>query len=503
MNITEKDGVTVINTDNMDAPTAGNSLYDSRERVSLAYSGNDEQNMVTIVFIAYNRLEKTKKSMGYLLKYTNHIKYKLLLLDNGSTDGTLEFFKTVEHPNKKIYHITKNIGLGFGGDFIRNEVTTKYIVWCANDAYPTKNWLDNLLACMESDETIAQAVPMSSNMSNLQNPNLKFNSLEAMQKQAALFNKTSDPRKWQERLKTFGVIVIRRMSAARLIGDGDSGFFHDFADDDFGLRILRAGYKQIVCGDTFTHHDHYHSVENDPIQFQKSLETGRENFKEKHHGLDAWIDMLNYETNLLNLGTYQQNNSNILGIDPLCGIPLLEIRNKFKLNGHFNTNLYGFTTNAKHYHDLSFVCDGHVNCDRINFLYECYSKNSFDIVFLGNYLNSYPEPFKLLENLIEMIVDGGQLFIKLKNTLDVTSFLATIGLTNVFHDEILTHINIDDINAFLTKLNIANIKINSTLINIDKDTKNIIDSNISNIKYAEKEYLKRMYVKEYLICIKK
>jgi putative glycosyltransferase len=49
--------------------------------------------LVTVCFQAYNHLEdQTKMAIHALLQYTQNVDYELILIDNGSTDGTLEFF---------------------------------------------------------------------------------------------------------------------------------------------------------------------------------------------------------------------------------------------------------------------------------------------------------------------------------------------------------------------------------------------------------------------------
>lgn len=277
-----KDNIVIVNTDNITAPTEGSDLYESRKNVEEAFLNSDGCE-VTIFLIAYGRIEKTKKALEYLMKYTSHINFKLILCDNGSVDNneTLELFKSVQHKNKTILHITKNVGAMFAATKALKMVDTKFIAIVANDAYVTKNWLDNLLACMKSDDKIAHVAPMSSNISNGQDPKLVFKNLDEMQKKASEFNKVSDPKKWFEKVRLFGVAYLYRTTVVDLIGLFDPGFFHDFADDDINVRFLRSGYKQVLCGDTFIHHEHYHDVENNQEKFKTSLDIGRQNFQDK------------------------------------------------------------------------------------------------------------------------------------------------------------------------------------------------------------------------------
>lgn len=488
------DKIVILNTDDMEAPKledTGDIFSNRGQAVNQTY-----ENKLTIVIQAYNRIDKLRNCIKYYQEYTSHIEHDLFLVDNGSEPEVLELFKSIEHPNKTIYRVTKNIGALYPAKYFTHNIRSEYYVLIADDAYVTKNWLDNLFTCIESDEKIARVVPMSSNMSNMQDPGLRFNSLEEMQEKAAKFNHKSDPTKWQERIRSFGVVVITRMLVQNFYVQGDLGFYYDFSDDDGCLRIARAGYKQIVCGDTFIHHDHYHQNENDPVKHNTSLQKGRECFVKKYYGLDAWVDLLNYEISLINLARYSKNNSNVLGIDCLCGIPLLEIRNRFKAKGHFNTNLYAFTTQAKHYHDLLFVTEGKVQCDRVNYINDYYPKSAFDVVILGEYINKYPETLKVLETALDLLVPGGQLLVKLKNTLDVKTFLALMGSKKDFHKEIYTHLMVDDFMGFLSNYGVSNVNINHLKESLDYN---------SNVELKAKLGLvfNDVVIKESYICITK
>ena len=80
-----------------------------------------------------------------ILKYSSDFKFELILLDNGSTDGTLEYFKEVPFNRKRIYHVTKNVGSL--APFPKIDWNGRYLAFIPNDTYVTKKLageLDNL-----------------------------------------------------------------------------------------------------------------------------------------------------------------------------------------------------------------------------------------------------------------------------------------------------------------------------------------------------------------------
>lgn len=296
--MSENGNIQIINTNSLTSPVEADNLYISRKN---AYEnllpGIPE---VTVFVVAYNRLEKTKRCVSSILKYTEGIDYELLLVDNGSEDETLEYFQSVPYPRKRIIRITKNLGSQYALNLAMRSFSGRYFVQVTNDVVVTKNWLSNLLCCMESDPQTGMVTPGSSNISNLQEIPLTFSSYEEMQEKAAAYNQ-SDPWKWEQRLRLITIVLVIKRELIEQIGMIDRGFYHDFSDDDFSVRVRRAGYKLMLCLDTFVHHDHdfRHGEDKDMQKFRCSLEKGRKNFFDKYHGLDSWDDMSDYEEYLI------------------------------------------------------------------------------------------------------------------------------------------------------------------------------------------------------------
>ena len=140
--MTEDNRLQIIDTSHLSPPTAANDLYASRKNVyERLLDGSPE---VTICVLAFNRLDKTKRCVESVLKYTEGVSYELLLVDNGSTDETLDYFRSVQCPCKKILHITKNLGAQYATNLAMRSFSGQYFVLVVNDAVVTKNWLSNL-----------------------------------------------------------------------------------------------------------------------------------------------------------------------------------------------------------------------------------------------------------------------------------------------------------------------------------------------------------------------
>lgn len=506
-NIINDDKIFIIDTDNINAPEVGNDLYKSRENVYKNFLEEDSK-IATIVVQGYNRLEKTKYCVECVLKYTKHIDYELILIDNGSSDQTFEFFKSVDYHDKKVIRITKNIGSVFG--YLKHAFLFfrgKYLVGVPNDIYVTSNWLENLLKCIESDNKIGWVVPMSSNVSNLQDPNLQFKSLYEMQNVAKDFN-VSNPLKWEKRLRLVNTVTIFKREILDIVGKYDVGFFHDFSEDDYSIRLRRMGYKLILCGDTFVHHDHdFRNLEGkDPIVYQKSLDMGRENFREKYHDLDAWEDILNFESNLIGMLSKPKKSSKkikILGVDVKCGTPILEIENFLIRNSLKRYISSAFTTQAKYYLDLQTVCNGEVWCDRIEYIQDCINHYKYDYIIIGEDISSYKNPIKLLEILIKCSNKGAKILFKLKNYNDIDRFIAKYQNISSYKKDCSLDFSIDNLLDYLRSMQSMNINIKTEIYDIDKDGIERIKMIIKEIQPNSniEEIIEKIIVKNYFVCI--
>jgi GT2 family glycosyltransferase/SAM-dependent methyltransferase len=445
--------IITLDTNDLSPASPKNGLWENRLNAYYQYDAPGVP-LVSIYIIGYNRIEKTKRAVGYVLKYTTDIDYELILIDNGSSDDTLDFFKSVEHPKKVIIHVTKNLGAGYSFHTVLNVFKGKYLVGVSNDIYVTQNWLSNSLKCLESDPRIGFIEPVSSNVSNLQQHDFTFKDFDEMQEKAAKFN-VSDPSKWEERMRLISILAVFRREILDIVGIGDPAFVHDFSEDDMCARIRRAGYKLVLCKDTWIHHDHdfRHLEDKTAETFQATLESGRAIYKEKYWGIDAWDDMSNFEFNLLEPvdgHTFADTTKiSALCVDVKCGTPILEIRNRLRRRGMTVAQSFAFTTQAKYYLDLQ-TTGAEVVCDRSEFIQAHYSNNGFDIVAIGDPINTYPTPMMLLQQLYNFVKPGGLLLFKVCNTDDFNAFLRTTGLGGTSDGDLPVVMDLNEVKRRLT-----------------------------------------------------
>lgn len=436
-----------INTDQIEQPAVGSDLFSNRAAMAEMQqrSGTSE---VSIIIQGYNRLEKTRRCVESVLAYTADVDYELILLDNGSEDATLEYFQSVSHGEKTVIHITKNLGAAFPNSVLNLNKLGRFICSLPNDLIVTPHWMRNLLTCMKSDERIGMVNPVSSNTSNLQCVELPYQNDREMWEKAGKFNR-SDPQKWEDRLRLITLGSLYRKEALMATGwpIGDVGFFHDFGDDDITFRIRRMGYRTVLAGDTWVCHDHdlRCGEGKDLVEFQKSLDIGRENFREKFFGVDAWEDVNNFYIPYLPHFPKPSitGRAQILGVDTRCGTPILDVKNWLRTFGVFDTDLSAFTQDPKYWLDLKTICRGPVVCDREEFLVDSFPGEAFDYVVVDRPINRYHEPAKMLRDLFSLCKKGGYLVCRLENAYSFREYLHLLGQSDVFNPDYSLNIPVE------------------------------------------------------------
>lgn len=394
------------------------------------YLNRGEKFLVSIFIPVYNKLEYTKRCLESLYRHTDLKKYpcELILLNDGSTDGTEEYFKTLGV--RKVLTLKKNVKTMIFSLMYR-VCEGKYAVFVNNDTILTENWLDNLLACIQSGPDIISAVPSTPNTSNHQSMREELTPENAEKK--AKDHNHSDPLLWEERTRLMPVIALYDMDKVDEIGFADRFFFTmEFWDDDFSLRARRAGYKQILCRDTWCYH--FGSVSGGADQAKnRTLERGRELFLWKNQ-VDAWGRDFCYNLylqDILNATVVDQPSEvAILGIDVGFGDEIRQLKNELrKQKKNIRISLL---VSEKQYKDDMNSCASIISAADSGFdVHRYIPDGSYQYIYIGNDLTFYSGFAELLKSAKEHLSRDGILifyvcnpyYYKLKQGLEQKSLL--------------------------------------------------------------------------------
>lgn len=366
--------------------------------------------LVSIVVLAYNHLEFTKKCINSILKYTEDVNYELILVNNGSTDDTMNYFNSFN--DVKIIDIKNNVRAanGFNEGIFYSE--GKYIAGVCNDFIFSYNWLSNLIKCIESDDKIGYVSPGANLISNYQQINLEFNNEEEMHIKAREYNK-SDSSKWEERVRLLPCVLMCKAELLKKIGGYDPVYYYgEFGDDDISFRIRRLGYKLVYAGDTFTYHFGHLTSKKAQIQ-NNSLGLSKQIFINRY-GIDSWIEGM-FNPHITKAVNYKLKNViRILGINTFCGGTTLQIKNSFRKININDVKITSFTEKIKYVQDLKTVSD-HVYYDNLENMNSYINNEKFDYIILENGLEYHKNLNIILNELHQLLKHGGQMIINIFN----------------------------------------------------------------------------------------
>ncbi|AQS58811.1 glycosyltransferase family 2 protein [Desulforamulus ferrireducens] len=355
--------------------------------------------LVTIIVLAYNHLSYTKQCIESLYQYTSHIDFELITINNGSTDGTEEYFNSL--PNTKKISFPENMGVCKAINYGIRMAQGKYTLNLSNDIVVTYNWLDNLLTCMESDEKIGMVVPVCNSTSNYQQITLKYSSLTEMQQRAKEYN-VSNSQLWEERLRLVTYTCLFRTDLLQRLGGFDEDFNPGAFDDDaISFTIRRLGYKLILAKDTFVHH--FGSITFKAEYAKNNLLQKNKILFFKKFGVYSWQATF-IDQNVLQLLSYKgQDNINILGIGMSYGATLLQIKNICQRHGSKNIKLYYLSEQKQNLTDLKTICEFCVHTDTDNLL-SYFGDRLYDYIIVeseSNKLKNIDELFSRLAGLLK------------------------------------------------------------------------------------------------------
>ncbi|WP_270428174.1 glycosyltransferase family 2 protein [Fusobacterium mortiferum] len=106
---------------------------------------------VSVIIVNYNTLELTKNTIESVFEKTEGLNYEVILVDNASTDGSVEFFE--DNYKNKIIFIKNNENLGFGKANNKGiEISKgKYIFLLNSDTLLMNNAIKILFDFMEKN----------------------------------------------------------------------------------------------------------------------------------------------------------------------------------------------------------------------------------------------------------------------------------------------------------------------------------------------------------------
>lgn len=238
---------------------------------------------ISIIILTWNCLDYTKRCLDTLRQHTDLDRHDVIIVDNGSTDGTVEFLRSLDW----IRLIQNDTNLGFvkGNNIgIRHSDPHSDILLLNNDIEIAQDgWLETLKqAAYTSDDIGIVGCRLTWPDGRLLHAGT-FMPVDTMWGQQ-IGGLEQDVNQYNRIRDVDGIVFacayIKREVIDR-IGLLDEDYVSYFEDTDYCLKAQQAGFRVVCCGQvTLTHHQNVSTAEN-KVSFSRLFETSQATFKYK------------------------------------------------------------------------------------------------------------------------------------------------------------------------------------------------------------------------------
>ena len=394
----------------------------------------------SIIILTYNQLTYTKECINSIKQYTRP-DYEIIVVDNASTDGTVEWLKKQVDTTA----IFNDENKGFAGGCNQGILKScgDVLVLLNNDTIVTPRWLDNMLVCLNSSDKIGAVGVYSNTAGANQNilTNYNYYNLHEIISFAENFN-ISNRKRWEERIRLCGFCFAVKKTVVNEVGLLDEQFFPGYyEDDDYCFRIRQSGYKLMLCGDTFIHHhgnisfkkdaDHSKVITSEFLENRKRF-VEKWGFNPSYHGFIRFdvINLMNQKERLRNI--------RVLEIGCACGATLLKIKHVFPHAQVFGIEINQYAANTAR--DFADIIVGDI--EKID-MDGNYPYNYFDYILIPGVLEHLVDPWKIITKIKKYLKPDGHVIANIPNVMHFSIIYQLLfGMWNYDNETILdkTHL---------------------------------------------------------------
>jgi len=260
---------------------------------------------LSVIVVSRNVVDLTRQCLASIYENTKEIAFEVILVDNGSTDGSPEM---VEREFPKVRLIRNAVGRGLARANNQGLEISKgrYLLTLNSDTVVQPGALDRLVQFMDEHPDAGGATPKLVLPGGHPHPvfcgkipTLKSELLDAM---SALHTRIADAlpavryetnmdfeKTQQVPCILWGTALVVRREAYESIGNQDPRFFVYCEDVDWSMRLVKAGWKLYYVADAVVVHYGGQSTKQTSVEMHAQLIRSKCRLIQKHYGLAAGL----------------------------------------------------------------------------------------------------------------------------------------------------------------------------------------------------------------------
>jgi GT2 family glycosyltransferase/2-polyprenyl-3-methyl-5-hydroxy-6-metoxy-1,4-benzoquinol methylase len=208
---------------------------------------------VSIVMLTFNRLDLTRDAVASLQRSTRQ-PHELILVDNGSSDGTPDYLAGLARDGVRVILNPANRGVPAGWNQGLQQANGDCLAVVNNDILVSGDWLERMTRAAHH---VPRAGLVGCRAPAVGGPQMVEPDYDDLRDFPLFARRWSDllDGSWFELPRIVAVAMLWRREVQDRVGPFDERFSPaNFEDDDYSLRVLNAGYRNIVANDVFIHH---------------------------------------------------------------------------------------------------------------------------------------------------------------------------------------------------------------------------------------------------------
>ena len=214
---------------------------------------------VDVLILSWNGKQHLEVCLAALREQVDPgIKWRVLVLDNGSSDGTALFVRT-HYPEVELIRSEYNLGFCGGNNLLVEHSDADAVALLNNDTRPQPQWLATLVAALQDAPLDVAAV--SGKILDWEGARLDFaRGVMAFDGHAFQYDyrrgldRARLPQTGAELLFACGGNMLVRRESFLAAGGFDPAYFAYLEDVDLGWRLWSGGERVLFCDQAIVHH---------------------------------------------------------------------------------------------------------------------------------------------------------------------------------------------------------------------------------------------------------
>lgn len=363
---------------------------------------------VSFIILSFNTIDYTKLCVQSIRNNCKTDSYEIVVVDNASTDGSVEW---LQNQNDIILVKNKeNVGFPAGcNQGIRMASQDNDIFLLNNDAVLMINSLYQLRMGLYESERHGAVGAVTNYAANGQIAYSEGKKLEDYYEYAYATNVPAKAPYEQKSMLIMFAMLIKR-EAFDIVGELDERFSPgNFEDNDYGVRILKAGFQNVLCWNSFIFHYGSRSFGTDVKLYKEIYLRNRARFLGKWGFLPEYYMYSRKEIADL-IDKDSQTNINILEIGCGLGDTLAAIKYRFPY-----CDVHGIEIDKKIAMLGSSKFD--IKCGNVE-TYEFESGEKYDFIIFADVLEHLYDPYSVIHKMKEHLNVGGCILASIPNILN-------------------------------------------------------------------------------------